>query len=218
MQRAPRARKNGFPAHVLFGYIWGMRLIAISWPDFFEGEAAAINAIFEDGLEILHLRKPGAKEEDVAALIEQIEQKFRKRLTLHYLPDLAERYAVGGYHLSPNRPPAPEGWGGRLSASCHSTEELEEKLHMVDYAFLSPIFDSISKSGYKSSFSYRKLQTAASEGIINERVVALGGVTPDNMGMAKELGFGGVAVLGGLWGDRSLEGVEKRYKEYVKRL
>lgn len=195
-----------------------MRLIAISWPDFFEGESAVINALFEEGLEILHLRKPGAKEEDVAALIKKIEPKFRKRLTLHYLPDLAERYAVGGYHLSPNRPPAPEGWGGRLSASCHSMEELVEKRHMVDYAFLSPIFDSISKSGYKSSFSYEILKKAASENVIGERVVALGGVTPENMEIVKELGFGGVAVLGGLWGDRTLEDVVKRYKEYAKRL
>ncbi len=195
-----------------------MRLIAISWPDFFEGEADEINTLFEEGLEILHMRKPGAKGEDVAALIEKIEPKFRKRLTLHYQPDLAERYAVGGYHLSPNRPPAPEGWGERLSASCHSTEELAEKLHMVDYAFLSPIFDSISKNGYKSSFSHEMLQKTACEGIINERVVALGGVTPENMGVAEELGFGGVAVLGGLWGDRSLEDVVRRYEEYVKRL
>lgn len=195
-----------------------MRLLAISWPDFFEGEAAAINALFEEGLEILHLRKPGAKEEDVAALIEGIEPRFRKRLTLHYLPDLAERYAVGGYHLSPNRPPAPEGWSGRLSASCHSMEELTEKLHMVDYAFLSPIFDSISKSGYKSSFSHEILKKAASEKMIGEKVVALGGVTPGNMGIVKEIGFGGVAVLGGLWGDRSLEDVIRRYKEYAKRL
>lgn len=195
-----------------------MRLIAISWPDFFEGEAAVINALFEEDLDILHLRKPGAKEEDVATLIEKIEPRFRKRLTLHYLPDLAERYAVGGYHLSPNRPLAPEGWGGRLSASCHTMEELVEKLHTVDYAFLSPIFDSISKSGYKSSFSHETLQKAASENVIGAGVVALGGVTPANMGMVKELGFGGVAVLGGLWGDRTLENVVRRYKEYAKRL
>lgn len=208
----------GLSAHALFGYIWGMRLIAISWPDFFEGEADEINALFEEGLEILHLRKPGAKEEDVVALLEKIEPKFRSRLTLHYLPDLAERYAVGGYHLSPNRPLAPEGWGGRLSASCHSTEELAEKLHMVDYAFLSPIFDSISKNGYKSSFSHEILKKAASGKIINEKVIALGGVTPENMGMVEELGFGGVAVLGGLWGDRSLEDVVRRYEEYAKRL
>lgn len=195
-----------------------MRLIAISWPDFFEGEAKAINTLFDDGLEILHLRKPGADEEAVAALIDEIEPKYRGRLTLHYMPDLAVRSEVGGYHLSPNRPPAPVGWRGRLSASCHSTEELKEKLSMVDYAFLSPIFDSISKNGYKSSFSQETLQKAASEEIINEKVVALGGVTPQNMGIVKDLGFGGVAVLGGLWGDRSLEDVKRRYKEYVNEL
>ena len=37
-----------------------MKLITITVPDFFEGEADAITSLFDAGLEILHLRKPGS--------------------------------------------------------------------------------------------------------------------------------------------------------------
>ena len=37
-----------------------MKLIVITTPQFFEGEAAAVTSLFQNGLEILHLRKPGA--------------------------------------------------------------------------------------------------------------------------------------------------------------
>lgn len=62
--------------------------------------------------------------------------------------------------------------------------------------FLSPIFDSISKHGYGSAFSHETLRKAAAEGIIDEKVVALGGVTPENAGWLEKLGFGGAAMLG----------------------
>ena len=67
-----------------------------------------------------------------------------------------------------------------------------------DYVFLSPIFDSISKAGYKSSFTEEMLKDASSKGIIDKKVVALGGVTLDMIPYLKELNFGGAAMMGGV--------------------
>lgn len=67
-----------------------------------------------------------------------------------------------------------------------------------DYLFLSPIFDSISKAGYRSAFSHEQLQRAADEGVIDRKVIALGGVTPERIPYLHSLGFGGVAMLGAL--------------------
>ena len=39
-----------------------MKLIVITTPQFFEGEAEAVTSLFQNGLEMLHLRKPGAGE------------------------------------------------------------------------------------------------------------------------------------------------------------
>lgn len=175
-------------------------LIGISRPDFFAGEADAINALFDAGLPLLHLRKPGGSEADVAKIVERVRPEFRARLTLHYLPNLAASLGLGGYHLSNGHPPAPAGWGGRLSASCHSLEEVRRaKGRGLDYVFLSPIFDSVSKSGYKSAFSAETLARAAAEGVVDSRVVALGGIRPSNLRRVEAMGFGGAAVLGSLW-------------------
>ena len=64
---------------------------------------------------------------------------------------------------------------------------------------LSPIFDSISKVGYKSAFTEEELRKAHHEGIINERVMALGGVTFDNIDKVLKMGFGGGMILGDAW-------------------
>lgn len=178
-----------------------MKLIGISWPDFFAGEAETINALFEAGLPLLHLRKPGGSAADVARLVGHIRPEFRNRLTLHYLPRLAKELGLGGYHLSNGHPPTPAGWSGRLSASCHSLEEAQlAKASGMDYVFLSPIFDSVSKSGYTSAFSAEDIARAAAEGVVDSRVVALGGIRPENIRRVEAMGFGGAAILGSLWG------------------
>jgi thiamine-phosphate pyrophosphorylase len=69
-----------------------------------------------------------------------------------------------------------------------------------DYVFLSPIFDSISKAGYKSAFTEEMLKEASDKGIIDEKVVALGGVTFDKIPYLKKLNFGGAAMMGILVG------------------
>ena len=67
-----------------------------------------------------------------------------------------------------------------------------------DYLFLSPIFDSISKVGYKSAFTEDMLKDASAKGVIDEKVVALGGVTFNRIPYLKELNFGGAAMMGAL--------------------
>ena len=68
--------------------------------------------------------------------------------------------------------------------------------------FLSPIFDSISKKGYRHSFTNKDLEDAANNGIINERVVALGGVIPQFIPQLRAWNFGGAAFLGAVWNER----------------
>lgn len=65
--------------------------------------------------------------------------------------------------------------------------------------FLSPIFDSISKSGYNHAFTKEQLLEAKSRHLINEKVVALGGIDHKTIPFAVQYGFGGIAVLGSLW-------------------
>lgn len=49
-----------------------MKLIVITTPQLWDGEAEAINRLFAAGLEILHLRKPAHTTQEVARLLEEI--------------------------------------------------------------------------------------------------------------------------------------------------
>lgn len=86
----------------------------------------------------------------------------------------------------------------RHSCSAHSWEEVRRWGDAVDYLFLSPLFDSISKKGYKASVEPRE---AARELAVSRscRIVALGGIAPGNIVCTATLGFDGAAVLGALW-------------------
>ena len=61
------------------------------------------------------------------------------------------------------------------------------------------------------------LHKASSDGIINQKVIALGGMDNTTIPLIEPLNFGGVAVLGALWGDNPSEketsSIIERYKQ-----
>ena len=186
-------------------------LVIISEPGFFSGEAEALRRLL-DGLECrVHLRKPGSAEEDMRRLVESLPEELRPRLTLQDHLQLATEYGVGGVHPTSRFPEIPPCWRGLVSRSCHSLDEVAA-CQDADYLFLSPIFDSISKSGYRSAFTDAQLRSASE---IDGHVYALGGVRPENFPLLKEYGFGGAALLGHVWRDCSPEGI-RRVSEEIK--
>ena len=186
-----------------------MKLIVITTETFFEGEAEAINLLFENGLETLHLRKPAASLHETAVFIKQIRQDYHDRIVVHDHYDLTKMFDLKGIHLNRRnqetcynrycKGDSQKQIKLSISRSCHSLEEVQES-RFCDYVFLSPIFDSISKVVYKQGFTPEQLNEACERKIIDERVIALGGITKENIPIARSYGFGGVAVLGALWG------------------
>jgi len=175
-----------------------MRLIVITSSEYVEKEADKINALFEAGMEILHIRKPDFAKNQYIELIEAIKEKYHSQIKIHAFFDLAEKYNLLGVHLNFRNPSYAGNRNVNISKSCHSIAELEE-IEEYDYVFLSPIFDSISKQGYRSNFSDAVLRSASLEGKINQKVVALGGINQETLPMVKKYDFGGVAVLGSIW-------------------
>lgn len=173
-----------------------MLWIAVTPPAFHDGEAAFISRLLAGGVDVVHLRKPGSAEAECAGLLEALSEDERARVVVHDHFGLAARYGLMGIHLNSRNPSVPEGFRGQLSRSCHSLEEVRRFKPECGYVFLSPVFDSISKQGYSSAFSSGELHRAAASGIIDSRVVALGGVTPERLPYLRSLGFGGAAMLG----------------------
>lgn len=180
------------------------RLIAVTRPDTTDlcREASLImRALDTHRFDRVHIRKPSLST--VAELLDNIPQRYYSLLSVHNATSaLVADYPGIGVHLTGSSPKVPAGFVGLISRSCHSLDELQSLDRQVDYAFLSPIYDSISKQGYLSSFSHARLEDASAKGIINDRVVALGGVTSRRLADLESLGFGGAAMLGAAWPER----------------
>lgn len=176
-----------------------MKLIIITNETIFEGDGALLNKLFAEGMQTLHLRKPLATEAEVEHLLSQIDRKYHKQIVLHDHFGLLKTFDLKGVHLNRRNSIHPQIANISVSRSCHSFECIEASMNNHDYMFLSPIFDSISKSGYNHAFTKEQLLEAKSRHLINEKVVALGGIDHNTIPLVARYGFGGVAVLGSLW-------------------
>lgn len=179
-------------------------LIVITHPGMLPGEAAIINRLFAHGLARLHVRKPDATEAEVRALLEQIEPQYRDRIALHQHHELAAAFGITGLHFTQSNRLAQsletlevlKTNGFKISTSIHEPVDLETLPRCFDYAFLGPVFNSISKTGYSSKIPGNfKLQKHSFPG----KVIALGGIHTENLKSALEMGFDGAAVLGSIW-------------------
>ena len=193
-----------------------MKWIVVTQPYEVSREAQLIERLLDMGVDYLHLRRPQMGVEGYESLLQSIPSSLHPRLTLHDHFELSERYEVGGLHLNSRQDSIPDTFCGRVSRSCHLLQEVEEWKSHVDYLFLSPIFDSISKSDYRAAFTHEELSVASACGLIDDKVVALGGVKLDNIPYLRQLGFGGVALLGDVW--QRIDNVEylKKIKDAVR--
>ena len=173
-----------------------MLWIVITSPSFTDGEDFFIRRLLSHGADLVHLRKPGASEAACAALLESLTAQERSRIVIHDFFELAVPYGLYGIHLNSRRNTIPQGYTGNVSRSCHSLEEVRLWKPQCSHVFLSPVFDSVSKQGYRSAFGEETLAKAAAEGIIDGKVIALGGVTPERIDRLRATGFGGAAMLG----------------------
>lgn len=196
-----------------------MKIIVVTTPNFFTQEDQIITALFEEGLDILHLRKPEASALYSERLLSLIPEKYHKRIVTHDHFYLKEEFGLMGIHLNSRNPNVPDNYSGHISCSCHSTEEVRIKKGSYDYVFMSPVFDSITKENYPLKYTAEELRYAAKEGIIDKNVIALGGITVENILQVKDFGFGGAAILGDLWGkfdsrnDQDYQGVIRHFKK-----
>lgn len=185
-----------------------MKLILMTTPYFFVEEHQILTALFDEGLEVLHLRKPNTEPVYSERLLSLLSESYRKRIVVHDHFYLKNEYNLKGIHLNHRNPGLPPKYKGHISCSCHTAEEVKAHKKACDYVFLSPIFDSISKQGYSSQFPLQTLREMQKDKVIDRKVMALGGVDLDHIKMAKDLGFGGVVVLGDIWNRFSIHSTE----------
>jgi thiamine-phosphate pyrophosphorylase len=184
-----------------------MRLIAVSIAEIIDEDAQIIASLLDSAVDIVHLRKPCASADSLREILCKLSSEHRSRIVVHDYPELYTEFSLLGVHVNRNIPSLGDDYTGLRTRSCHSLDEIVRYKQEYDYLFLSPIFDSISKVGYASQFSHDELLRASSMGIIDSRVVALGGVTPDKIAYLEQLGFGGAAMSGAIYSTAAVNSI-----------
>lgn len=179
-------------------------MILIAASERIHREVALLVAFFEQGLSCFHLRKETSAF--CVDFLERLPLQYHHKVVLHEHLDLLPHFQqLRGFHLRACQRThlsddlrlklgAYQERGHTISTGFHALNELNKPSSMAyDYAFLSPVFDSISKRNYKGrGFDLNHVKKPFP-------IVALGGVTPKNKQVAFDLGFDEIAVLGGIW-------------------
>lgn len=191
-----------------------MKLIIMTKSTFFVEEDKILTTLFEEGMDNLHLNKPGSEPIYSERLLTLLADDYYGKITVHDHFYLKEEFNLKGIHIDDAFTDTPLGYKGNVSRTCHSTDELREAKKRSNYVFLKNVFNNPDNANEKATISLSTLQQAAMQGLIDKKVYALGGMNLDSIKMAKDLGFGGVVVCGDLWNRFDIHN-ELDYKELI---
>ena len=193
----------------------GMKLIVMTKPTFFVEEDKILEALFEEGLNDLHLYKPGSAPVYAERLLSLLPEECHKKITVHDHYYLKSEFGLGAIHIDSPDAPLPDGYRGRFTRTCMELEKLKAAKKKAEYVMLKYIFHSQSERDADATFTMDELQEAARRGLIDKHVCALGGMNLENVRVAKDLGFGGVVICGDLWNRFDIHRGQD-YRELIK--
>ncbi|UQD55237.1 thiamine phosphate synthase [Flavobacterium sp. K5-23] len=188
----------------------------ISNPTPVENEIKLIHSLFEEGLELFHIRKPDFKELDMRQYVMAIGLEFCDRLVLHSHHQLAAELGINRIHFTESKRKEMslsvlkqfKANGFHLTTSTHCIEDFNALDKVFESAFLSPVYKSISKENYISKidlFEAVKKRTNHST-----QLIALGGIESINVEKTLSNGFDNIALLGTIWNS------ENPIKNYIR--
>ena len=187
------------------------KLILLTNPTKLFNEVDLFDTICDIGIPCLHIRRAEHTFEAYRNYLDRMPKKMRDVAILHEHVQLAEKYNLMGVHFkSTSEPQQVEG--KIIGKSVHSFEEAL-RYQDLDYLYLSPIFDSVSKQGYEAPFDKQELKTFLNNWSGKAKLYALGGITPDNAKEALDMGFYGVVVLGSVWSQVMYTTIVRNWKK-----
>lgn len=183
-----------------------MECILLTYPEFFKDEASILNALMNCYDFTLHLRKPNATDNAYERILNNISVEFHHRIVLHGTWSLIEKFNLKGLHFaSYNRNQITEYQKIKYkSTSCHNLDEVKEMEGYFESVFLSPIFPSISKPGYKGNLDLDKVSNFLKKPH-KTNVIGLGGIDGENVQNLQKMSFDGFALLGAIWDQKALQ-------------
>jgi thiamine-phosphate pyrophosphorylase len=160
-----------------------------------------VGAALRAGCRWLSLREKDLSHDERVALLRKIlalARPFGATVTVHGDLHAAQAAGADGVHLPSGGSPADAraqlGPGALIGLSVHSAREAAQADPAADYVTLSPIFLSTSKPGYGPALGAQGLAEAVAAAQVP--IVALGGISADNVAACLVSGAAGIAVMG----------------------
>lgn len=175
-------------------------MIVISNPTAIANEINTIHVLFEHGLELFHVRKPKFSAEEIKKFVSAIGLEYRNKLVLHGHHHLTEGFGINRIQMNSVRVLDSDRVNPEkniFSISTHSIDQFNSLSNDYNYAFLSPVYPSISKENYMPKTDL--LNAIKSRTNFNTKLVALGGIEAQNIKKTLDAGFDDVALLGTIW-------------------
>ena len=183
-----------------------MQLVLFTSNDKFRSEIYIVIKMLENGLETLHIKKPNFSKKQMTAYINQIPEKYHRKLIIHSFYSLIFKYNLKGIHISKKFRTKTAQFKTLLfllrffnkkkhiSCSCHSIEQLLEIPKFYSYVLLTPVFNHHEMN---AKFSKNTLENIIPQ--VNFDVYASGGINLENMHELESIGFKGVSLMGSIW-------------------
>lgn len=160
--------------------------------------------ILNAGVEVLQLRDKGLSTKELINLGKRAKDIIRDR-ALFFLNDrfdIALAVGADGVHLGQDDVPVEAvrkvtEKDFLIGLSTHTLKEVRESIHRpVDYISFGPVFKTLTKTDALSPRGIHRLKRAVSASL--HPVVAVGGISKENIDKVLETGVKGVAISGGI--------------------
>jgi thiamine-phosphate pyrophosphorylase len=191
-------------------------IIVITPEELIQNETDIINELFQEGLDLLHIRKPFISSEEMTDFIQKIDAKFYSQLVLHSHYNLAKYFGISRFHfreIDRQNGLYTSFTDKTISTSVHNIEAFNELRDEWEYSFISPVFPSISKKGYGENSNI--LNEIKERQNSNVKLVALGGINENNINEVFDSRIDGVALLGAIWESDKAVQIFKKCKQNV---
>ena len=176
-------------------------IIIISSEENFPDEAEIVNQLFQEGLDLFHVRKPFINNQEMKDFLGLIDKAFCSQLVLHSHFELAKQYGISRLHC--REEDRMNGLYEKyvesyiMSTSVHDINSFNTLGSEWEYAFLSPFFPSISKKGYGIEATI--LEESKERYNQDVKLIALGGINEKNVFEVLNTKVDGIALLGVVW-------------------